>query len=201
VYAEPKNIVIATGSSPRRSRREVDEQAHRRFDRRPVAASVPEATWWSSARRHRPGAGLGLARLGAEVTVVEYLDRVCPAWTSEVAKQFQRSLTKQGFKFKLGQPRSPARRQGKAATLTIEPARAARPKTLAADYRARGHRPPPYTARASASTRSASRSTSAAVIDRRPLQDLRPGIYAIGDVIAGPMLAHKAEDEGVASPR
>ena len=139
------------------------------------------------------------ARLGAKVTVVEFLDTILGGMDGEVAKQFQRMLAKQGFEFKLGAKVTGVAKAKKGATVTFEPVKGGAAETIEADVvlvatgrRAYHRRPRPR-------RKPASRSTSAA--GSRPTAICRtnvPGIYAIGDVIAGPMLAHKAEDEGVA---
>jgi dihydrolipoamide dehydrogenase len=139
-------------------------------------------------------------RLGAEVTVVEYLDRVLPGMDGEVAKQFQRLLEKQGFAFKLGTKVTAVDTSGKTLKVTVEPAKAgeAAAETLEADVVlvAIGRRP---------FTEGLGLEGVGVELDERKrvkvdghYQTNVPGIYAIGDVIAGPMLAHKAEDEGVA---
>jgi len=139
-------------------------------------------------------------RLGAEVTVVEYLDRVLPGMDGEVAKQFQRLLEKQGFAFKLGTKVTAVDTSGKTLKVTVEPAQAgeAAAETLEADVVlvAIGRRP---------FTEGLGLEGVGIELDERKrvkvdghYQTNVPGIYAIGDVIAGPMLAHKAEDEGVA---
>ena len=139
-------------------------------------------------------------RLGAEVTVVEYLDRVLPGMDGDVAKQFQRLLEKQGFAFKLGTKVTAVDTSGKTLKVTVEPAKAgeAVAETLEADVVlvAIGRRP---------FTEGLGLEGVGVELDERKrvkvdghYQTNVAGIYAIGDVIAGPMLAHKAEDEGVA---
>jgi len=139
-------------------------------------------------------------RLGAEVTVVEFLDRILPGMDGEVTKQFQRMLEKQGFTFKLGTKVTAVDTSGKTLKVTVEPAKAgeAAAETLEADVVlvAIGRRP---------FTEGLGLEAVGVALDERKrvkvdghYQTNVPGIYAIGDVIAGPMLAHKAEDEGVA---
>lgn len=139
-------------------------------------------------------------RVGADVTVVEFLDRILPGMDGEVAKQTQRLLEKQGIKFRLGAKVTAVDISGKASKVTIEPAKEgeAAAETLDADIVlvAIGRRP--YTEGLGLEA------VGVALDERRRVkvdahyQTNVPGIYAIGDVIAGPMLAHKAEDEGVA---
>ncbi|MFT8422333.1 MAG: dihydrolipoyl dehydrogenase, partial [Gluconacetobacter sp.] len=137
-------------------------------------------------------------RLGAEVTVVEYLDRLVPGTDGEIAKQFQRILTKQGLQFKLGHKVTKAEKTGKGVTLTVEPAAGGAAETLDADIvlLAIGR---------TAASKGMGLEEAGVALDKRGrvVTDAHyatsvPGVYAIGDVIAGPMLAHKAEDEGVA---
>ena len=139
-------------------------------------------------------------RVGADVTVVEFLDRILPGMDGEVAKQTQRLLEKQGIKFRLGAKVTAVDLAGKKAKVTIEPAQAgeAAAETLDADIVlvAIGRRP---------FTEGLGLEEVGVALDERKrvkvdahYQTNVPGIYAIGDVIAGPMLAHKAEDEGVA---
>ncbi|MBB2159438.1 dihydrolipoyl dehydrogenase [Gluconacetobacter sacchari] len=137
-------------------------------------------------------------RLGAEVTVVEYLDRLVPGTDGEIAKQFQRVLTRQGLQFKLGHKVTKAEKTGKGVTLTVEPAAGGKAETLDADIvlLAIGR---------TAASKGMGLEEAGVALDKRGriVTDAHyatsvPGVYAIGDVIAGPMLAHKAEDEGVA---
>ena len=138
-------------------------------------------------------------RLGAKVTVVEYLDQILPGMDEEVRKESAKIFKKQGFDIKTGDQghrRQRQRRQGDADRRAGQGRRSA---TIEADcvLVSIGRRP---NTEASASTRSASRSTSSGQIETD--HDFRtsvPGIWAIGDVIPGPMLAHKAEDEGIAA--
>jgi dihydrolipoamide dehydrogenase len=135
-------------------------------------------------------------RLGAEVTVVEFLDRIATGMDSETATAFQRILQKQGMKFRLGTKVTSAVTAPEGVTLTLEPVKGGAPETMQADIVlvAIGRRP----------WMEGLEQAGVALDDRRRIKVDHhfatnvPGIYAIGDVIAGPMLAHKAEDEGVA---
>ncbi len=144
-------------------------------------------------------------RLGAKVTVIEFLDRIAPGMDMEVAKQFQRLLEKQGFAFKLGMKvtgadsRVPASaRINSGVTLTLEPAKGGATETLAADIVlvAGGRRP--YTEGLGLDEIDVKLDERGRVPVDNHFETSAKGIYAIGDVIAGPMLAHKAEDEGMA---
>jgi dihydrolipoamide dehydrogenase len=137
-------------------------------------------------------------RLGAEVTVVEFLDRIVPGMDAEIATAFQRILQKQGLKFRLGTKVTAATAGNDGVSLTMEPVKGGAPETMQADIVlvAIGRRP--YTQGLGLVE------AGVALDDRKRVQvdphyaTNVPGIYAIGDVIAGPMLAHKGEDEGIA---
>ncbi len=137
-------------------------------------------------------------RLGAEVTVIEYLDRLVPGLDAEIAKAFQRVLDKQGLKFKLGSKVTKAETTANGVTLTVEPAKGGASETIEADVVlvAIGRR--------AVSEAIGLKEVGVEVDERgRVKTDAHyatniPSIHAIGDVIAGPMLAHKAEEEGVA---
>ncbi len=137
------------------------------------------------------------SRLGAEVTVVEYLDRILPGMDDEVAKQFQRILTKQGFTFHLGSKVTKVDASKAGAKVTVEPASGGEAKNLDADIVlvAIGRRP--YTEGLGLEAAGVALDRGRVVIDDH-FKSSVAGIYAIGDVVRGPMLAHKAEDEGVA---
>lgn len=137
-------------------------------------------------------------RLGAEVTVIEYLNRLVPGTDNEVASQFQKLLVKQGFKLKLGHKVTKAEKTKKGVVLSVEPAAGGAVETLEADIvlLAVGR---------TAASKGMGLEEAGIELDKRGrvVTDAHfatnvPGIYAIGDVIAGPMLAHKAEEEGVA---
>lgn len=136
-------------------------------------------------------------RLGAKVTVVEYLDRILPGMDGEVAKQFQRILEKQGFSFHLGAKVTKVETGAGGASVTVEPAAGGEAKTLNADIVlvAIGRRP--NTDGLGLDQAGVATERGRVVIDEHFRTNVA-GIYAIGDVVRGPMLAHKAEDEGVA---
>ena len=135
-------------------------------------------------------------RLGAEVTVVEFLDRITPNMDNEVGKQLQRVLQKAGFKFMLGTKVVAAKKDKSGVTLTLEPAQGGDRTELKADVVlvAIGRRP--YTDGLGLETVSVQLDNRGRIMVDGNFQTNVPGIYAIGDVIAGPMLAHKAEEEG-----
>ena len=137
-------------------------------------------------------------RLGAKVTVVEYLDRIGGALDAELAKQFQRILEKQGIEFKLGMKVVEADARGKTVGLLIEPAKGGAKETLAADIVLLSIGRRPYTQGLGLDKIGIALDDRGRVPVDKHYESKVKGIYAIGDVIAGPMLAHKAEDEGMA---
>lgn len=137
-------------------------------------------------------------RLGAEVTVIEFLERIVPTMDGEVARSFQRILEKQGMRFRLGSKVIGAETSEQGVRLTLEPVRGGARETIEADVvlLAIGRR---------AVTDGLGLETAGVAMDERGRIQTDAhfatnvsGIYAIGDVIAGPMLAHKAEEEGIA---
>jgi dihydrolipoamide dehydrogenase len=195
---EGKNIVIATGS-------DVTQLPGVTIDEKTIVSSTGALLLDKvPAKLVVVGAGvIGLelgsvwGRLGAQVTVVEYLDRILPGMDLEVAKQFQRLLEKQGFGFKLSQKVSKVEATKSGAKVTIEPAAGGDAQVLEADVVlvAIGRRP--YTEALGLDKVGVTMDRGRVVIDDH-FQSNVPGIYAIGDVVRGPMLAHKAEDEGIA---
>ncbi len=137
-------------------------------------------------------------RLGAAVTVIEFLDRIVPGMDKEIATAFQRILTKQGMKFRLGTKVTAATVAADGVALTLEPAKGGAAEQLAADVvlLAIGRRP--VTAGLGLEELGVALDARGRVKTDAHYATNIPGIYAIGDAIAGPMLAHKAEDEGVA---
>jgi dihydrolipoamide dehydrogenase len=138
------------------------------------------------------------ARLGAKVTVVEFLDSILSGMDGEVSKQFQRMLAKQGFEFKLGAKVTAVAKAKKGVSVTFEPVKGGDAETIAADVVlvATGRRP--YADALGLKEAGVDMDERGRVKTDGHLRTNVPGIWAIGDVIAGPMLAHKAEDEGVA---
>jgi dihydrolipoamide dehydrogenase len=136
-------------------------------------------------------------RLGSEVTVVEFLDRVLTGIDGEVAKLMQRTLEKQGFVFHLSHKLAKVETAGTGVKATIEPSTGGEAKVIDADVVlvAVGRRP--FTEGLGLEALGVKTERGQVVVDAHFATNV-PGIYAIGDVIRGPMLAHKAEDEGVA---
>jgi dihydrolipoamide dehydrogenase len=196
---ETKNIVIATGSDIARLKGiEIDEK---RIVSSTGALSLPGVP----GKLLIVGAGvIGLElgsvwhRLGAEVVVVEFLDRILPGIDGEVAKQFQRILEKQGFAFKLGAKVTGIDTSGNRLAAKVEPATGGPSETLEADVVLVCIGRVPYTEGLGLKEAGVALDNRGRVqIDSHFATSVK-GVYAIGDVVAGPMLAHKAEDEGVA---
>ncbi|WP_238120334.1 MULTISPECIES: dihydrolipoyl dehydrogenase [unclassified Xanthobacter] len=137
-------------------------------------------------------------RLGAQVTVVEFLDRILPGMDSEVARSFQRILEKQGFAFKLGTKVTGVDTKGKSLKVSVEPAAGGAAEVLEADVVLVAIGRVPYTTGLGLEEVGVAKDPRGRVVTDGHFATSVPGIYAIGDAIVGPMLAHKAEDEGVA---
>jgi dihydrolipoamide dehydrogenase len=196
---ETKNIVIATGSDIARLKGiEIDEK-------RVVSSTGALSLDKVPGKLLIVGAGvIGLElgsvwhRLGSQVTVVEFLDRILPGMDGEVAKQFQRILEKQGFAFKLGAKVTAVDTSGKTLSAKVEPAAGGAAETLEADVVLVCIGRVPYTEGLGVKEAGIALDNRGRVqIDAHFATSVK-GVYAIGDVVAGPMLAHQAEDEGVA---
>lgn len=136
-------------------------------------------------------------RLGAKITCVEFLDRITPGMDGEVSKNFQRILKKQGMTFKLGTKVTAAKKSRTGVTLTVEPANGGKAEQIKCDVVlvAVGRRP--YTDGLGLDAIGVNTDERGVIQIDGGFQTNVPGVYAIGDCVPGPMLAHKAEDEGV----
>jgi dihydrolipoamide dehydrogenase len=193
-----KNIVIATGSEVATLPGvEIDEDRIVSSTGALLLAKVPERLLIVGAGVIGLELGSVWARLGAKVTMVEFFDRILPGTDGEVAKQFQRILAKQGFEFKLAHKVAKVLRQESGLGVAIEPAAGGEASLLEADIVlvAIGRRP--VTEGLGLEALGVAMERGRVVIDDRFATNV-PGIHAIGDVVRGPMLAHKAEDEGIA---
>jgi dihydrolipoamide dehydrogenase len=196
---EAKNIVIATGSEVMPLPGvEIDEQQIVTSTGALELAKVPGHLVVVGGGYIGLEMGSVWRRLGAKVTVVEFLDRIVPGMDGEIAKQFQRILTRQGMTFRLGTKVTAAKKAKAGVTLTLEPAAGGKAETLDADVvlLAIGRRP--YTNGLGLETAGVAIDNKGRITTDGHFRTNVPGLYAIGDVIAGPMLAHKAEEEGVA---
>jgi dihydrolipoamide dehydrogenase len=196
---ETKSLVIATGSDVAR-RRGVDID-----EKRIVSSSGALSLDKVPGHLLVVGAGvIGLElgsvwrRLGAKVTVVEFLDGVLPGMDGEVRRQAQRLFEKQGMTFKLSSKVTAVDASGKALKVAVEPAKGGAAESIEADIVLVAIGRVPYTDGLGLKEASVKLDERGRVATDAHFATNVPGIYAIGDAIAGPMLAHKAEDEGVA---
>ncbi len=195
-----KNIVIATGS-------EVTPLPGIEVDEERIVSSTG-ALAFDKVPKHLAIIGAGIIglelgsvwkRLGAEVTVIEFLDRITPDMDADMAKNFQRVLKKQGINFMLGKKVTAAKALKGSVKLTLDPASGeGESESLSAErvLVAIGRRP--HTQGLGLEALGVALDGAGRIETDAHFKTNIDGIYAIGDVIAGPMLAHKAEDEGVA---
>ncbi|MEM6901382.1 MAG: dihydrolipoyl dehydrogenase [Pseudomonadota bacterium] len=193
-----KNIVIATGSEPTPLPGiEIDEERVVTNTGALSLKTLPKKLILIGAGVIGLEMGSVWSRLGSEVTVVEYLDRILPGADNEIAKQAQRLFKKQGLDFRLGQKVTGVDKKKSGLKLTMEPAKGGAAETLDADVVIVSVGRRPY-------TEGLGLETVGGVLDRRGVVEtsnyftVAPGVWAIGDCIQGPMLAHKAEDDGAA---
>jgi dihydrolipoamide dehydrogenase len=193
-----KNIVIATGSEPA-SLPGVAVDQQRIVDSTGALAlpEVPQSLVVIGAGIIGLELGSVWRRLGAKVTVVEFLDRISPGMDAEVAKAFQRELTKQGMEFKLSTKVTGAKASKKGVSLTMEPVAGGAAETLDADYVLLAIGRKPYTEGLGLESVGIT-PDKRGFIDTDHWKTSAPGVWAIGDVTHGVMLAHKAEEEAVA---
>ena len=197
---DTRNIVIATGSDVAGI-----PGVEVKFDEKAIVSSTGALELGSVPEKIVivGGGVIGLElgsvwlRLGAKVTVIEYLDEILAGMDREVSSQFRRMLVKQGMEFALGRKVTGVAKARGGAKVTHEPANGGEAETLQADVVlvATGRRP--YTDGLGLDDAGVETNRGRVTIDEH-WQTTVPGIYAIGDVVDGPMLAHKAEDEGMA---
>jgi dihydrolipoyl dehydrogenase len=196
---DTKSIVIATGSDIARLKGiDVDEK---RIVSSTGALSLPEVP------KHLLVVGAGVIglelgsvwrRLGSQVTVVEFLDGVLPGVDGEVRRQAQRLFERQGMTFKLSSKVTAVDKSGPRLKVSVEPAKGGTAETIEADVLLICVGRVPYTEGLGLKEIGVKMDERGRVVVDHYYASSVPGIWAIGDVIAGPMLAHKAEDEGVA---
>jgi dihydrolipoamide dehydrogenase len=194
-----KSIVIATGSDVARLKGiDIDEKR---------IVSSTGALSLESVPGHLLVVGAGVIglelgsvwqRLGARITVVEYLDRILPGTDAEVARQFQRLLTKQGFQFRLSSKVTGAEFNKSSIKVGLEAAQGGNAESLEADAVLVAVGRIPYTEGLGLDEAGVRRDEKGCIETDGRFATSVQGIYAIGDVIKGPMLAHKAQEEGVA---
>ena len=196
---EAKHIVIASGST-------VSGLPGIEIDEKTVVSStgalelgkIPETMVVIGAGVIGLELGSVYARLGAEVSVIEYLDAITPGMDAEVARQFQKMLTKQGLKFTLGAAVQGVTVKGGKATVTYKLRKDDSEHTMTADTVLVATGRKPYTEGLGLKELGVEMTERGQIKTDSKYATNVPGIYAIGDTIAGPMLAHKAEDEGMA---
>jgi dihydrolipoamide dehydrogenase len=201
---ETKNIIIATGSDVATLRDkngneiEIDEKTIVSSTGALEFASVPKTLVVVGAGIIGLELGSVWRRLGAEVIVIEFLDRILPGMDIEVCKQFQRMLEKQGFKFHMSSKVTGIAKKGKGASVTFEPVAGGGAQAIDAEKVLIATGRVPYTKGLGLEELGITLDRGRVPIDAHFATPV-PGIYAIGDVVRGPMLAHKAEDEGIAA--
>jgi len=195
-----KNILIATGS-------EVMPLPGVEVDEKKIVSSTGALTLSSVPKKMVVigGGVIGLEmgsvwrRLGAEVTVIEFLDGIVPGADGEVRKQFQKILEKQGMNFKLSTKVTGAKADAKGVTLTVEPASGGKAEKIKADVVLVAIGRKPYTDNLGLNETGVEVDDRGRIKVNDKFQTSIPNIYAVGDVIEGPMLAHKAEEDGIAA--
>jgi dihydrolipoyl dehydrogenase len=197
---ETRNIVIATGSDVARLNGiDIDEKRIVSSTGALELPSVPKKLLIVGAGIIGLELGSVWRRLGAEVMIVEFLDHILPGIDREIANQFHRMLQKQGLTFKLSSKVTGVDASGKTLKVKVEPAAGGVAETLEADIVLVAIGRVPYTDGLGLEDVGVKKDNRGRVIVDPHFKTNVDGIYAIGDVIAGPMLAHKGEEEGVAA--
>jgi dihydrolipoamide dehydrogenase len=197
---ETKNIVIASGSDVARLNGiDIDEKRIVSSTGALELPKVPQKLLVVGAGIIGLELGSVWRRLGAQVTVVEFLDHILPGIDGEIGRQFQRMLQKQGVAFKLSSKVTAIDKSGKTLKVTVEPAAGGASETLEADVVLVAIGRVPFSEGLGLEALGVKRDNRGRVMIDEHFRTNVAGIYAIGDVVAGPMLAHKAEDEGVAA--
>ena len=139
------------------------------------------------------------SRLGAKVTVVEFLDRICPGMDLELTKMFQKTLKSQGFEFRLQQKVTATEVTDDGVKVTVEPSAGGEAEILDADVVLVSTGRRPYTDKLGLDKLGIPTNKFGQIEVDESFRTVVPSVYAIGDCIPGPMLAHKAEEEGIAA--
>ncbi|MEK9954630.1 MAG: dihydrolipoyl dehydrogenase [Pelagibacteraceae bacterium] len=194
-----KNIVIATGSVPSSLPGiEIDEKNIISSTGALELKEVPKNLIVIGAGVIGLEMGSVWSRLGSKVTVVEYLDHITPGMDKDVSNEFQKILTKQGFEFKLNSKVTSVSNKGNQVEVTFENRQTSKKENLLADKVLVAVGRKPYTEGLSLNKLGVKKDQQGRLEVNEKLQTSVKNIYAIGDVIKGPMLAHKAEEEGIA---
>ena len=197
---DTKNIIIATGSEPAPLNGvEVDEKRVVTSTGALELGKVPKKLVVIGAGVIGLELGSVYARLGSEVTVIEFLDAITPGMDAEVQKVFKRTLGKQGFKFIMGAAVQKTDATKTKAKVTYKLRKDDSEHVIDADTVLLATGRKPYTDGLGLEAIGVEMSERGQINTDAHWQTNIPGIYAIGDAIAGPMLAHKAEDEGMAA--
>lgn len=195
-----KNILIATGS-------DVVSLPGIKIDEKQIVSSTG-ALELKSIPKHLVVIGGGVIglelgsvwkRLGSKVTVIEFLDNITPGMDMEVTKQFQKTLEKQGFVFKMSTKVTKAEAKGAEVTLTMEPSKGGASETMKADVVLVAVGRKPYTEGLGLEKAGVKLDNRGRIEIDSHFRSSVKNIYAVGDVVVGPMLAHKAEEEGIAA--
>jgi dihydrolipoamide dehydrogenase len=197
---ETRNIIIATGSDVARLNGiAIDEQRVVSSTGALDLTQVPQKLVVVGAGIIGMELGSVWRRLGAQVTVVEFLDHILPGIDGEVARAFHRLQQKQGVAFKLSSKVTGIDTSGKTLKVKVEPAAGGAAETLEADVVLVAIGRAPYTDGLGLEAVGVKKDNRGRVVIDSHFRTNVAGIYAIGDAVAGPMLAHKAEEEGVAA--
>ena len=194
-----KNIVIATGSG-------VASLPGINIDEKNIVSSTGALSFDKVPKKLAVigGGYIGLemgsvwSRLGSEVTVIEYLDYITPGMDREISNEFQKILSKQGIKFKMGSKVEAVKDQGKSVSISYTNVKSSKNESLDVDKVLVSVGRKPYTEGLNLSKVGIKKDSKGRIEVNQKLQTSVNNIYAIGDVIKGPMLAHKAEEEGIA---
>ncbi len=194
-----KNIVIATGSEPT-SIPGID------IDEKNIVSSTGALSFSEVPKKLAVigGGYIGLemgsvwSRLGSDVTVIEYLDHITPGMDREISNEFQKILTKQGIKFKLGSKVQSVNKKGNLVSIKYTNLENSKEEILDFDKVLVSVGRKPYTEGLNLTKVGVKKDSKGRIEVNEKLQTAISNIYAIGDVIKGPMLAHKAEEEGIA---
>ena len=194
-----KNIVIATGS-------EVASLPGIKIDEKNIISSTGALSLNKVPKKLAVigGGYIGLemgsvwSRLGSEVTVIEYLDFITPGMDKEISNEFKKILTKQGIKFKMGSKVNSVKNISSKVLINYTDIKNSKDETLEVDKVLVSVGRKPYTEGLNLTKVGVKKDNKGRIETNEKLQTSIQNIYAIGDVIKGPMLAHKAEDEGIA---
>ena len=194
-----KNIVIATGSS-------VASLPGIQIDEKNVISSTGALSLNSVPKKLAVigGGYIGLemgsvwSRLGSEVTVIEYLDHITPGMDREISTEFKKILTKQGIKFKMSSKVNKVSPSSSSVSINYTDLKSSKDETLTFDKVLVSVGRKPYTEGLNLTKIGVKKDNKGRIEVNSKLQTSINNIYAIGDVIKGPMLAHKAEEEGIA---